>query len=81
MAETDIDLWPADLVANTPSPVAILRRQAEALSNRTGYALCARIETIESRRGLVGELRAEFAQRLVVTVPRLENYEFVLLTV
>ena len=85
MAETDIDLWPADLAeAPVQSPVAILRKQAEALSRRTSSALMASVSTIEYTRPFYpGSERWKpcFAHRLVLRVPRLEDYELVLLTV
>ena len=86
MADTDIDLWPADL-AELPvhSPVSLLRKQAEALSRKTGNAILARVETVEYRHRLYSSGAVlwdpDFAHRLVLTVPRLEGYTMVLLTI
>lgn len=86
MPENDLDLWPQDLLPSEParSPVSILRQQAEALSLKTRHQVTARVDTQPFVAGLSIDndfFRPQFRHRLILVVPKLEDYELELLSI
>lgn len=85
------DFWPPmDDVEDATSPVALLRKQADVLSDRTGYRLRGRVTTITSDlpTRAYEALHLDtwprpdtFTHIFSIEVPSLDNYRYALFSV
>lgn len=83
------DFWPSlDDVEDANSPVVILRKQAELLSDKTGHRLRGRIvtSTVPARSGARGVLGLDlfapvFNHAFLIEVPALDDYSYTLFSV
>jgi hypothetical protein len=91
MAEAARDLWPEDIdVEGVVPPVVILRKQASLLTDKTKGLVRGEVESEEKPLDSVEEYladalkpdyRIEYTHNLVLTVPALQGYRYVLLSV
>ncbi|HYL79128.1 MAG TPA: hypothetical protein VEU96_33360 [Bryobacteraceae bacterium] len=73
MPQKAVDLWPEIDVANTRTPVSILKQQAALLGKHTNNLLEATVETIASSDS--------FVHRFIIEVPALAGYRYELFSI